>query len=222
MKSFLVLCAAAAAVVAVSNAADPCSQYNDQKSCDGNSTCTWCKCAAVPSSCWSKADASHLPPGVYVCDNSLDQVSQVIAGNSSCLTPKQDAELKEAISGINTLLKTTVVALDLAAAAEPNGTVKANLELAAKIIGAVDNVLVANLTKIVEESCGTCKQIVQAVNDAVNTIEQTLAKIEPDWQKDPIWKAVVTAVQAILSIVKDLCPSSAVETRLAGDFSRPH
>jgi hypothetical protein len=46
------------------------------------------------------------------------------------------------------------------------------------------------------------------VNDAIDTIEQTLARIEPNWEKDPIWKAVVTALQAILTIVKDLCPNA--------------
>jgi hypothetical protein len=75
---------------------------------------------------------------------------------------------------------------------------------------------VANLTKIVDESCGTCKQIAQAVNDAIDTIEQTLARIEPNWEKDPIWKAVVTALQAILTIVKDLCPNASVAASRIG------
>lgn len=79
--------------------------------------------------------------------------------------------------------------------------------LAAKIISAVDSTLVANLTKIANESCGTCTQIVAAVSDAVDSIKETLEKIDPNWENDPIWKAVFTAVNAILAIVKDVCPA---------------
>lgn len=53
---------------------DAChTAHSDQKSCDADTTtgggCTWCKCAAVPSACWTKADATKLPPGVYSCDS---------------------------------------------------------------------------------------------------------------------------------------------------------
>merc|ERR1711871_1739371 len=49
--------------------ADACS-YTDQTTCDGDSGCTWCKCAALPSRCWTKSDAAKLPAGVYVCDST--------------------------------------------------------------------------------------------------------------------------------------------------------
>jgi hypothetical protein len=46
-----------------------CDSYSTQSKCDGDSSCTWCKCAAVPSKCYSKADAKKLPPGVFACDS---------------------------------------------------------------------------------------------------------------------------------------------------------
>eukprot|EP00036_Acanthoecidae_sp_10tr_P001569 CAMPEP_0182948090 /NCGR_PEP_ID=MMETSP0105_2-20130417/59584_1 /TAXON_ID=81532 ORGANISM="Acanthoeca-like sp., Strain 10tr" /NCGR_SAMPLE_ID=MMETSP0105_2 /ASSEMBLY_ACC=CAM_ASM_000205 /LENGTH=309 /DNA_ID=CAMNT_0025088377 /DNA_START=45 /DNA_END=971 /DNA_ORIENTATION=- len=49
-------------------AADDDCTYTTESACDANSTCTWCKCAAVPSACWTKKDAAGLPPGVYECD----------------------------------------------------------------------------------------------------------------------------------------------------------
>ncbi len=59
-------------------AQDACNGvYTDQKSCDANSTCTWCKCAAVPSACFEKENAKRLPPGVYVCD-STDEVESFV------------------------------------------------------------------------------------------------------------------------------------------------
>jgi cathepsin B len=55
-------------------ASDPChNKYQTQAACDADQTtgggCTWCKCAAVPSSCWTKTLAKKLPPGVYQCTN---------------------------------------------------------------------------------------------------------------------------------------------------------
>jgi len=39
-----------------------------QDACDKNSDCTWCKSAAVPSSCYTKTEAAKLPSAVFVCD----------------------------------------------------------------------------------------------------------------------------------------------------------
>ena len=41
----------------------------------------------------------------------------------------------------------------------------------------------------------------------VQVIEDSLTKIEPDWQNNPIFKVVVEAVQTILDLVKAICPS---------------
>jgi len=51
--------------------ADACNgKYTDEESCDADSTCTWCKAAAVPSSCYEKENAKKLPSGVFECDSS--------------------------------------------------------------------------------------------------------------------------------------------------------
>jgi hypothetical protein len=70
MKIFALLFSAALA--------DSCGdKYKSQSACDGDSTCTWCKCAALPSACWTKANAKSLPSGVYQCDSS-DTISDEI------------------------------------------------------------------------------------------------------------------------------------------------
>lgn len=56
-------------------AQDPChTAHTDQASCDADKKtgggCTWCKCAAVPSACFTLADSKKLPGGVYQCDSS--------------------------------------------------------------------------------------------------------------------------------------------------------
>jgi len=52
------------------NADDACNgKYTDQASCDADSACTWCKAAAVPSSCFEVANAKKLPAGVFQCDS---------------------------------------------------------------------------------------------------------------------------------------------------------
>ena len=45
---------------------DPCnSAHTDKKSCLADTTtgggCAWCQCAAVPSACYTTADAARLP-----------------------------------------------------------------------------------------------------------------------------------------------------------------
>ncbi len=67
----LILIAASLGLVAPVFAQDSCNGvYTDQASCDANTTCTWCKCAAVPSACFEKVNAKKLPPGVYQCDST--------------------------------------------------------------------------------------------------------------------------------------------------------
>mmetsp|Transcript_30387 Transcript_30387/g.46532 ORF Transcript_30387/g.46532 Transcript_30387/m.46532 type:complete len:307 (-) Transcript_30387:73-993(-) len=44
------------------------SDYSDHDSCVDNSKCTWCECAAVPSSCHDWATAESLPQSVFDCE----------------------------------------------------------------------------------------------------------------------------------------------------------
>lgn len=53
---------------------DPChNTYHDQDKCDADKTmgggCVWCKCRALPSSCWTIANSKHLPSAVFKCDD---------------------------------------------------------------------------------------------------------------------------------------------------------
>lgn len=49
------------------NPSDPCEGL-DQSSCNAKDECTWCKSAAVPSSCYTRAQAKFLPAAVFKCD----------------------------------------------------------------------------------------------------------------------------------------------------------
>jgi len=145
-----------------------------------------------------------------ICPNEQLLVS---AGTSAvpldnCLTPQQQQQLKTATKTISAVLNTADAALKVAAMFEKDPTIKKNLLLAEQIISAVNTELVANLTKIASEACGTCSQITQAVNDAINAIESTIAKADPDWKNNPIFKAVVAAIQSILDLVKAICPDT--------------
>lgn len=44
------------------------SQTLPSQTCNGEADCTWCKSAAVPSSCYALNDAAHLPPSIFQCD----------------------------------------------------------------------------------------------------------------------------------------------------------
>lgn len=87
----------------VCNAQDACGKaHTDETSCNADTTtdggCVWCKCAAVPSSCFSKKDAASLPSGVFTCDGG-DEKSEEPKWVSP-LTPEQDAKLLNATKSL--------------------------------------------------------------------------------------------------------------------------
>ena len=187
---------------------DACRQHVDAKACVADLTtgggCTWCSSDVADASCWTAAYAAQLPEGALTCDF----VDSVTVENEPCLTPEQEKQLKEAIFGIKTTLNTADASLLIAAAAEKNETIKKDLLLAEKIISAVNVEIVNNLTKIANEACGNCSQILKTVNDSLTSLEDALEKIEPDWKTNPIFKAIVAAVDSIVNIVAAFCPSS--------------
>lgn len=132
--------------------------------------------------------------------------ADLVIRNSSCLTPKQDEELKKAIAGIQITLSATVTALDIAAAAESNPKTKKELKEAATVIHSVSKNLVSNLTEIVEDACGTCSQIVRVVNESAQAIENTIAGIAPELKNTTTWTVIVTAINDILEIAEIVCP----------------
>ena len=69
---------------------DACGdKYSAQSTCDADSGCTWCKCGALPSQCWTLEDAKKLPAGVYVCDKSnfLNNLKHQAAAQPSIALP---------------------------------------------------------------------------------------------------------------------------------------
>eukprot|EP01062_Namystynia_karyoxenos_P073720 TRINITY_DN70541_c0_g1_i1.p2 TRINITY_DN70541_c0_g1~~TRINITY_DN70541_c0_g1_i1.p2 ORF type:complete len:283 (+),score=104.90 TRINITY_DN70541_c0_g1_i1:78-851(+) len=67
MRTAALLLLGAAACFAGS---DDCP-YSDETSCDAQSKCVWCKCSALPSSCWNCDDAQKLVPSVNSCDKGV-------------------------------------------------------------------------------------------------------------------------------------------------------
>jgi len=60
--------------------ADPCGdKYTAATKCDADKACTWCKCSALPSACWTLANAKALPSGVYACDSKAEEASPAFA-----------------------------------------------------------------------------------------------------------------------------------------------
>ncbi|CAD7963997.1 unnamed protein product [Amoebophrya sp. A25] len=57
---------------------DPCRKaYSDEASCAADTTmgggCVWCRCSALPSSCWTVTNAKHLPKAVFDCHFPSDK-----------------------------------------------------------------------------------------------------------------------------------------------------
>lgn len=150
---------------------------------------------------------------LYLVTLLLGVLSATTQDPSTCLTPTQDRDLKTSIMAIDATLKITVTALNISAMWK-NGTEKDQLLEASRIISAVDTNLVSQMTKITEETCGTCKQIVKGVNDIVHALENTLSSSVPEWKTNPIYNSVVLAVNSVVRIVPVFCnlaPSDSVK-----------
>jgi hypothetical protein len=115
------------------------------------------------------------------------------SGNGSCLTPEQEKQLKESINTIRDLFRTAIVALDIAYVAEKFPPTKKNIGIAITVLQAVNEDILSNLTAIAESACPTCSNITNVVKESVAVIEETLEKIDPNWQNNPIWKVGHTA-----------------------------
>lgn len=72
MISFMIAIMVILAVGSFAQDEDPCYEmHHDEASCVADTTsgggCVWCKCAALPSACFTRANAETLPPSVYDC-----------------------------------------------------------------------------------------------------------------------------------------------------------
>lgn len=47
---------------------DACLPLTTEAACNAVDDCVWCKAGAIPSSCFTTADAKRLPPAVFKCD----------------------------------------------------------------------------------------------------------------------------------------------------------
>ena len=117
-----------------------------------------------------------------ICPSSEPTVlsTELAVGNSSCLTPEQEKQLKEAITAIGGLFDTAIVALEVADKLEKDPIVKHNLETALTVLKAVNQDIVHNLTAIAEGACPTCSNITHVIQESVDIIEETLEKIDPN------------------------------------------
>lgn len=61
----------------VGKTTDECkADHSSEGSCNADDACVWCKCAAVPSGCFSAEDAKKLPAAVFVCDKKNEEDSK--------------------------------------------------------------------------------------------------------------------------------------------------
>jgi hypothetical protein len=73
----------------INAAPDVCTEYKTETDClaagaRSDYQCSWCKCAAVPSSCNTNAIANRLPPSVFDCGNSTQTTCEAAKSNATC------------------------------------------------------------------------------------------------------------------------------------------
>lgn len=125
-----------------------------------------------------------------------------------CLNSKQKRNMAITIATIQTSLTAAKTGLDIAAIFK-RGKQKKQLQVAARVVSAVNSELVAHVSPIVNSACGSCAAIAGAISQIVTRLTATLSKSAPDWQTNPIYQAVTTVVQTISAIVPTFCPQQA-------------
>jgi hypothetical protein len=209
----LVALAASSSSPVVTAQDDPCQEaHKTQASCDADTTtgggCTWCKCAALPSACWTKTNAAKLPAGVYLCDSGSNNSGNGSAiKNKACMTNNQEQDFKTVITDISLIMRQADASMLVAASAEKNATVKMELLLSEQALSAIGVDLVSDLGNIAAESCPECSQVNDAVERDIFALEGALQKIAPGWRGMNGFKAVVAAINAIVATVGQLCPN---------------
>jgi hypothetical protein len=60
-----------------------CTALGNATACLGGS-CSWCRSAAIPSACYTDAQAATLPPGVFTCGNATQTTCGVAKTATNC------------------------------------------------------------------------------------------------------------------------------------------
>lgn len=121
-----------------------------------------------------------------------------------CLTELQKAGLQNTMITIQQTLVIVDSSLRIAMLHADNAT-KIQLTVAMDIVNAIDDKLLSSLSRIYEESCGTCEEITQVVNDAVTEVKTTLVAVVPDWQTNQLFVSITTYIDIILAVTPSLC-----------------
>jgi hypothetical protein len=83
MMKFFLLLIGLLAILGTALSAATCDEFTTEKTCltgiVGNDKCSWCKSAAVGSTCFSETDAKSLPSSVFQCE-----YQQVVLKSTDC------------------------------------------------------------------------------------------------------------------------------------------
>ena len=107
------------------------TNHPDVNSCNSNEDCVWCDCEAVPSACFSKQSAPHLPELVYTCSSDaaatgestfsevIEEVAENVEQSWQATAEKATKVQSFLLDGVELNLATDEVASDFCDAASP-------------------------------------------------------------------------------------------------------
>lgn len=107
------------------------TNHPDVNSCNSNEDCVWCECEAVPSACFSKQSAPHLPELVYTCSSDaaatgestfsevIEEVAENVEQSWQATAEKATKVQSFLLDGVELNLATDEVASDFCDAASP-------------------------------------------------------------------------------------------------------
>merc|ERR1711871_118210 len=137
---------------------------------------------------------------------SFEEPKLALVGDG-CMSPEQKEKLQRKMGKISGALNAVSKALQIAAFTQQEPR-KTQLNHIADVVDIVNQDLIANITTIVDSVCGTCSEVTDAVQGAVDTIRYTADQIWPEWRQSKWDKIIDQGIDKIIQIAHVICPSN--------------
>eukprot|EP00924_Labyrinthula_sp_SR-Ha-C_P015479 snap_masked-scaffold_4-processed-gene-0.38-mRNA-1 protein AED:1.00 eAED:1.00 QI:0/-1/0/0/-1/1/1/0/1049 len=125
---------------------------------------------------------------------------------SGCLSPEQEQQFTYYAQKFSEALLYAADALKIYATEVTDEDTKAKYLFVAKVLESVSKDIVEKITRVLDEPCATCADIIQVAKDVEVLVERTMSDVDPNWRSDPEYQRVIMGIEAVLTMAEGLCP----------------
>jgi len=124
-----------------------------------------------------------------------------------CLTPREDQDIRNAVSVIQTILSLGVNGLHASAGLTAGTPESAGLSMAARVVEGLNQKFVTRILDIAHKFCGTCHDVIDGVKILAQALVDTFNQLLPgNWEHNPVIGIIAEGLNTISNWAKQLCP----------------